>query len=47
MNARLVISIVDDDKSVRESLPDLIEQFGFEVRVFSTALAFLEFRLDV
>ena len=38
----LVVSIVDDDESVRESLPDLIRQFGFEVGAFSSAEAFLE-----
>jgi len=29
MTAPLLISIVDDDESVRESLPDLLRQFGF------------------
>ena len=37
----LVVSIVDDDESVRESLPDLIRQFGFAVGAFSSAEAFL------
>ena len=35
------ISIVDDDVSVRESLPDLLRSFGFEVAPFASAEAFL------
>jgi len=38
---RLLVSVVDDDESVRESLPDLLREFGFEVRAFSSAEAFL------
>jgi len=37
-----LISVVDDDESVRESLPALLSQFGYRVRAFSTAEAFLE-----
>jgi FixJ family two-component response regulator len=36
------VSVVDDDASVRESLPDLLRHFGFTVRVFSSAEDFLE-----
>ena len=36
-----LVSVVDDDESVRESLPDLIRQFGFCARAFSSAEAFL------
>ena len=36
-----LVSIVDDDESVRESLPDLLRQFGFASRAFSSAEAFL------
>jgi FixJ family two-component response regulator len=39
---RILVSIVDDDRSVRESLPDLIRQLGFAARVFSSAREFLE-----
>jgi FixJ family two-component response regulator len=35
------VSVVDDDQSVRESLPDLLRQFGFAVRAFSSADEFL------
>ena len=35
------LSVVDDDESVRESLPDLLREFGFEVRAFSSAEEFL------
>jgi FixJ family two-component response regulator len=38
---RALVSIVDDDQSVREALPDLIRQFGFDVEAFSSAEAFL------
>jgi len=38
MNAkRPFLSVVDDDESVRESLPDLLRQFGFAVETFSSA----------
>jgi FixJ family two-component response regulator len=33
--------VVDDDESVRESLPDLLREFGFAARVFSSAEEFL------
>jgi FixJ family two-component response regulator len=36
-----LVSVVDDDESVRESLPDLIEEFGFAAQAFSSAEAFL------
>jgi FixJ family two-component response regulator len=38
---RLLVSVVDDDESVRESLPDLLGEFGFSVRAFSSAEEFL------
>jgi FixJ family two-component response regulator len=36
-----LVSVVDDDESVREALPDLIKLFGFDVRAFSSATEFL------
>jgi len=36
-----LVSVVDDDQSVRESLPDLLREFGFAVAVFSSAEEFL------
>ena len=38
---RSLVSVVDDDESVRESLPDLLRGFGFAVRAFSSAEEFL------
>ena len=38
---RPIVSVVDDDESVRESLPDLLRKFGFAARVFSSAEEFL------
>jgi FixJ family two-component response regulator len=37
----ILVSVVDDDESVRESLPDLLKQFGFAARAFSSAEEFL------
>ncbi|MDB5420743.1 MAG: todT 3 [Brevundimonas sp.] len=36
-----LVTVVDDDESVRESLPDLLRSFGLEVEAFSSAEAFL------
>jgi FixJ family two-component response regulator len=36
-----LVSIVDDDESVRESLPDLVKELGYTVQAFSTAEEFL------
>ncbi|HUA98073.1 MAG TPA: response regulator [Terracidiphilus sp.] len=41
MNSQLLIAVVDDDQSVRESLPDLLEELGFMARTFSSAEEFL------
>ena len=38
---RPLVSVVDDDESVRESLPDLLREFGFAPRAFSSAEEFL------
>src|SRR3984957_4554336 len=42
MDTRLIVSIVDDDESVRESLPDLLTEMGFTPRAFSSAEEFLK-----
>jgi len=41
MVKRPLVSVVDDDESVRESLPDLLRQLGYSVRAFSSAEEFL------
>lgn len=38
---RSLVCVVDDDESVRESLPDLLEELGFAVQAFASAEAFL------
>jgi FixJ family two-component response regulator len=38
---QLLSVVVDDDESVRESLPDLLREFGFAARAFSSAKDFL------
>jgi FixJ family two-component response regulator len=41
MMAAALVSIVDDDESVREALPDLLREFGFAVQAFASAEEFL------
>lgn len=41
MIKRALVSVVDDDESIRESLPDLLREFGFRTRAFSSAEEFL------
>jgi FixJ family two-component response regulator len=41
MVARALVSVVDDDESVRESLPDLLRELGFDAKAFASAEAFL------
>jgi FixJ family two-component response regulator len=41
MTKHRLVSVVDDSESVRESLPDLLQQVGFAVQAFSSAEAFL------
>ncbi len=36
-----LVAIVDDDESVRESLPDLLRECGFDVQAFTSAEEFL------
>jgi CheY-like chemotaxis protein len=38
---RSLVTVVDDDESVRESLPDLLRELGFAVNAFSSAEQFL------
>ena len=39
---RALVSVVDDNESVRESLPDLLQHSGLDVEAFSSAEAFLD-----
>ena len=41
MNEHSLVAVVDDSDSVRESLPDLLQQVGFAVHAFASAEAFL------
>jgi len=41
MVTRSLVSVVDDDESIREALPDLLEQLGFEVAAFASAEEFI------
>lgn len=38
---RSLVSVVDDDESVRESLPDLLKELGYAAQAFSSAEEFL------
>lgn len=38
---KLIVAVVDDDESVRESLPDLLREFGFAAHAYSSAEEFL------
>ena len=38
---RLLLSVVDDDEMLRESLPDLLREFGFSARAFPSGQEFL------
>jgi FixJ family two-component response regulator len=41
MSRPKLISVVDDDEAVRDSLPDLLRSFGFDAAPFSSAEEFL------
>jgi FixJ family two-component response regulator len=41
MAERSLIAVVDDDESMRESLPDLLREFGFTPLTFASAEEFL------
>jgi FixJ family two-component response regulator len=38
---RPLVSVVDDDESLRDSLPDLVRVLGYSAQAFSSAEAFL------
>jgi len=38
-----IVAVVDDDESVRESLPDLLGEIGFKARAFASAKEFLAY----
>ena len=44
MNTRPLVSVIDDDESVREALPELLKEFGFAAHAFSSAEEFLGVR---
>ena len=41
MSGPSLVAVIDDDESVRESLPDLLRELGYAVRAFSSAEEFL------
>ena len=47
MPQRKLVSVVDDDESVRESLPDFLRSFGHEVLPFASADEFLRCAEDL
>jgi len=38
---RARVAVIDDDESVRESLPDLLREFGYQADAYNSAEAFL------
>jgi FixJ family two-component response regulator len=38
---RCLVAVVDDDESVRESLPDLLRELGYDAETFASAEGFL------
>lgn len=41
MALRRLVTVIDDDESVRRSLRNLLREFGFAARAFSSAMEFL------
>ena len=37
-----MIAVIDDDESVRESLPDLLRELGYDAPAFDSAVEFLD-----
>ena len=42
VNGRSLVAVVDDDQSVRESLPDLLREVGYAAVAFASAEEFLD-----
>ena len=42
-SGRSVVAVVDDDESMRESLPDLLRELGYSAKAFAAAEEFLAF----
>ena len=38
---RFLVAVVDDDESVREALPDLLRELGYDAQTFASAEGFL------
>jgi FixJ family two-component response regulator len=41
MVPRILVAVVDDDESVRESLPDLLRELGYAAKAFASGEEFL------
>jgi FixJ family two-component response regulator len=41
VSTRLLVAVIDDDESVRESLPDLLRECGYAVATFASSEEFL------
>lgn len=41
VNTHPLVAVIDDDESVRESLPELLKEFGFAARAFPSPEEFL------
>ncbi len=41
IQSRALVAVIDDDESVREALPDLLREFGYDAAGFASAEAFL------
>jgi FixJ family two-component response regulator len=41
-SGRFLVAVIDDDESVRESLPDLLREVGYAAQAFASAEEFLD-----